>query len=63
MSDYHEPYDLLDANVRDIHRALVSMKEEIEAIDWYSQRIAVCSDPELKAVDELIASGVVPRAA
>jgi uncharacterized protein len=50
MSDYHEPYDLLSPEVRDAHRALVSLKEEIEAIDWYSQRIAVCSDPELEKV-------------
>jgi ferritin-like protein len=50
MSDYHEPYDLLDPEVRDIHRALVSLREEIEAIDWYGQRIAVCADAELKHV-------------
>ncbi|HEV8246021.1 MAG TPA: ferritin [Polyangiaceae bacterium] len=50
MSDYHEPYDLLAPEVRDIHRALVSLKEEIEAIDWYSQRIAVCGQPALGAV-------------
>ena len=48
MSDYHEPYDLLDPEVRDIHRALASLREEIEAIDWYSQRISVCADAELK---------------
>jgi ferritin-like protein len=50
MSDYHEPYDLLPARVREFHRALISLKEEIEAVDWYTQRIAVCSDPELAAV-------------
>jgi len=50
MSDYHEPYDLLGDDVRDFHRALVSLREEIEAIDWYSQRIAVCADAELKHV-------------
>ncbi len=50
MSDYHEPYELLEPKVRDIHRALISLKEEIEAIDWYSQRIALCEDPELCSV-------------
>ncbi len=49
MSDYHEPYELLDPKVRDIHRALISLKEEIEAIDWYTQRLALCSDAELCA--------------
>ena len=50
MSDYHEPYDLLPAEVREFHRALVSLKEELEAVDWFPQRIAVCTDPELAAV-------------
>jgi ferritin-like protein len=50
MSDYHEPYDLLPEKVREFHRALVSLKEELEAVDWYTQRIAVCSDPELAKV-------------
>jgi ferritin-like protein len=50
MSDYHEPFDVLPDEARNIHRALVSLKEEIEAVDWYSQRIAVTSDPALRAV-------------
>ncbi|HVJ17102.1 MAG TPA: ferritin [Polyangiaceae bacterium] len=50
MSDYHEPYELLDPETRDTHRALVSLREEVEAIDWYSQRIAVCADADLKHV-------------
>ena len=33
-----------------MHRAIVSLMEELEAIDWYQQRADVCSDPELKAV-------------
>jgi uncharacterized protein len=52
MSDYHEPQDELDARVRDLHRALSSLKEEIEAVDWYTQRAAVCSDAELRRVIE-----------
>lgn len=50
MTDYHEPWDALPADARDIHRALTSLKEEIEAIDWYNQRVALCSDPELRDV-------------
>ena len=50
MVDYHEPYDQLPPEARDAHRALTSLKEEIEAVDWYSQRVALCHDPQLKAV-------------
>jgi hypothetical protein len=50
MSEYHEPYELLSAKARDFHRALISFKEEIEAIDWYNQRVELCSDPQLKEV-------------
>jgi uncharacterized protein len=52
MSDYHEPQEELSEFVRDLHRALSSLKEEIEAVDWYTQRAARCSDPELKRVIE-----------
>jgi len=47
---YHEPYDLLSDETRNMHRALVSLQEELEAIDWYQQRADVCTDPELRAV-------------
>ena len=33
-----------------MHRALVSLIEELEAVDWYNQRVDVCSDPELRAI-------------
>jgi ferritin-like protein len=49
-ADYHEPYDLLDPRTRDEHRALISLKEEIEAVDWYHQRVELCADPSLKTV-------------
>jgi len=48
MSDYHEAD--LSAFARDMHRALVSLKEEIEAVEWYTQRVEACSDPTLRAV-------------
>ena len=47
---YHEPVDQLSAETRDMHRAIVSLMEELEAVDWYNQRVDACSDPELKAV-------------
>ena len=50
MSDYHEPTDELPGADRDLHRALTSLKEEIEAVDWYHQRVAACQDQSLKAL-------------
>lgn len=47
---YHEPIDELDDDVRDMHRAIVSLMEELEAIDWYHQRVVTCKDAELKAI-------------
>ena len=47
---YHEPLDLLSAETREMHRAIVSLKEELEAIDWYQQRADACTDPQLKGV-------------
>lgn len=50
MNNYHEPYEVLNEKARNISRALNSLKEEIEAIDWYNQRVEASSDPELKAI-------------
>jgi ferritin-like protein len=50
MTEYHEPPEELDARARDFHRALTSLKEEIEAIDWYAQRVARATSPELRDV-------------
>lgn len=49
---YHEPVDELPAETRDMHRALVSLMEELEAVDWYNQRAVACKDNELKAIIE-----------
>jgi ferritin-like protein len=49
---YHEPLDALPEATRDMHRAIVSLMEELEAIDWYHQRAAACKDDELKAILE-----------
>ncbi len=47
---YTEPYDALDEKTRDISRAITSLKEEIEAVNWYNQRVNTTTDPELKAI-------------
>ena len=50
MTDYHEDWAALPEQARDLHRALKSLQEEIEAVDWYNQRIALCTDDELRSV-------------
>lgn len=47
---YHEPVELLSEETKNMHRALVSLREELEAVDWYQQRAEACSDPDLAAV-------------
>lgn len=47
---YHEPIEELSNKTRDMHRAISSLMEELEAVDWYNQRVDACSDPELKAI-------------
>jgi ferritin-like protein len=47
---YHEPASELSDETRDMHRAIVSLMEELEAVDWYNQRIDVCKDDELRAI-------------
>jgi uncharacterized protein len=47
---FHESPDLLLPRTRDLHRAIVSLMEELEAIDWYQQRVDTASDPELKEI-------------
>jgi len=47
---YHEPIEELTDNVRDMHRAIESLMEEFEAVDWYSQRAAACKNKELREI-------------
>ena len=47
---YHEPIELLSEGTKNMHRAIVSLKEELEAVDWYQQRAEACSDAELRGV-------------
>ena len=47
---YHEALELLSEETKNLHRANVSLREELEAVDWYQQRAEACSDAELKAV-------------
>ena len=47
---YHEPIEELSEATRDIHRAINSLMEELEAVDWYNQRVDACQDEDLKAI-------------
>ena len=47
---YHEQISDLSDDTRDMHRAIVSLMEELEAVDWYNQRVDACKDKALKAI-------------
>lgn len=49
---YHEPVNELSKETRDMHRAIVSLMEELEAVDWYNQRADACQDEQLRKVLE-----------
>lgn len=49
---YHEPLERLSSETQDMHRAITSLMEELEAVDWYNQRVDACTDPELKRILE-----------
>ncbi len=46
----HEPAEKLSAATIDRHRAIVSLMEELEAVDWYDQRLEAATDPELREI-------------
>lgn len=48
----HEDPDRLGPEVIDQHRAIVSLMEELEAVDWYNQRAKATGNPELRAILE-----------
>jgi ferritin-like protein len=48
----HEPLETLTTRTLDLHRAIVSLEEELEAIDWYQQRVDATRDPDLKRILE-----------
>ncbi|HKQ84316.1 MAG TPA: ferritin-like domain-containing protein [Steroidobacteraceae bacterium] len=47
---FHEPRELLSGATLDMHRAITSLMEELEAVDWYNQRIDACTDAQLKSI-------------
>jgi len=47
---FHESEDALRPETKDRHRAIVSIMEEMEAVDWYDQRVDAAGDAELRAI-------------
>ena len=47
---YHEAIEKLSNATQDMHRAITSLMEELEAVDWYNQRVDACTDTELKTI-------------
>ena len=48
----HEDANKLGPEIIDQHRAIVSLMEELEAVDWYNQRAKATSNPDLRAILE-----------
>jgi len=46
----HESPDVLKPETIDRHRAIASLMEELEAVDWYDQRVHAAQDDELRAI-------------
>jgi len=49
---YHEPLEKLTPDTLDKQRASQSLREELEAIEWYQQRIDATDNVELKKILE-----------
>jgi ferritin-like protein len=49
-ADLHEDPNVLGPDCIDRHRAIVSIQEELEAVDWYDQRVRAAKDDELRAI-------------
>jgi ferritin-like protein len=47
---FHESEQALSPLTRDLHRAIVSLMEELEAVDWYQQRVEATQDAELRDI-------------
>jgi hypothetical protein len=47
---FHEPLELLRQMTVERHRATASLMEELDAIDWYDQRVDATQDPDLRKI-------------
>lgn len=51
-AEWHEDYDRMSEPSRNFSRAIKSVQEELEAIDWYNQRAEATSDDQLRRILE-----------
>ncbi len=49
-AQWHENYDDMSDDVLNFSRALKSLQEELEAVDWYMQRAQATKDDQLKRI-------------
>lgn len=51
-AEWHEDYNQMSEPSRNFSRAIKSVQEELEAVDWYNQRAEATSDEQLKRILE-----------
>ncbi len=51
-AEWHEDYDKMSEDARNFSRAIKSVQEELEAVDWYNQRAEATSDKQLRKILE-----------
>ncbi len=49
-TSFHEPVEMISEDTLELRRAILSLMEELEAIDWYQQRIDATVDEDLKKI-------------
>lgn len=49
-AEWHEDYNKMSEETRNMSRAIKSVQEELEAVDWYTQRAEQTSDEQLKKI-------------
>lgn len=51
-AEWHEDYDKMSETARNFSRAIKSVQEELEAVDWYNQRAQATADQQLRRILE-----------
>ena len=51
-AEWHEDYSKMSDEALNFSRAIKSVQEELEAVDWYNQRAQATKDPQLRRILE-----------